>query len=197
MIRILALLLLPGVATAQGACPVAEDLSRGIRVTFDDGGTQSFRRAGEPGVVRIAGRAWDGSAYRMEVGQGLYVLTYVYLGADGMPDEASRVSYDYGMAPAELPVPAPGGRFQAVATMTDATGVFAQAISQAAGEVERREIGGCSYDVLPLGIAYDTVNAYTEGLDYLPELGIALLRWQEGSDIPRHDAAPVSIAVGK
>ena len=194
---LLPLLLLAGPALGQAACPVASDLLRGILVRYDDGSSEVFRATGAPGVVAVRGTFDDGSGYQLELGQGMHLLSYTPLLADGAPDAAARVSYDYGRAVAELPVVTPGLRFDTPVSVTDQHGPRDEAQSQVFGAEEVLAIAGCSYRAVPVMIAYDTFNDYVEALRFLPELGIALLNWQESTDQDRREIEPVAIRAGK
>lgn len=198
MTRAMVLFLLHAVpAFGQGACPVEADLDRGIRVEYDDGTTEVFRAMEAPGVVAVRGVLGDGTGYRAELGRGVHLLSYAPSAADGAPDVAGRITYDYGLAAMALPVPRPGERFDTPVIVTDAYGSRDEAQSQAYGPEEVLAIGGCSYGMVPVIIAYDTDSAYTEALRYLPELGISLLNWQENAAQPRRTIEPVTIRGGK
>lgn len=190
-------LLLAAPALAQEGCPVAADLAQGIRIDYDDGSTELFRTSGDPGIVAVLGTFEDGAGYRLELGRGVHLISFAPTLPDGSPDVAGRVAYDYGRAVEELPVPAPGGRFDTPVTATDSYGPRDEAQSQAYGEAEVLRIGGCSYDAVPVLIAYDTPNDYVEALHYLPGLGFGFLRWQEETGQPRREIAPVAIRAGK
>ena len=191
------LLLLAGPALAQPACPVASDLPRGIRVDYDDGSAEVFRATAVPGVVAVQGSFDDGAGYRLELGQGMHLLSYTPTSVDGGPDAGGRVDYDYGRAVEELPVVGPEGRFDTPVLVTDQFGRRAEAQSQAYGAEETLAIDGCSYRAVPVMIAYDTPNHYVEALRFLPELGITLMNRQESTDQPPRVIEPVAIRAGK
>ncbi|EYD75448.1 hypothetical protein Rumeso_03018 [Rubellimicrobium mesophilum DSM 19309] len=193
----LSFLLLAGPAFGQAACPVSGDLPRGIRVDYDDGTTEVFRATGAPGVVAVLGTFGDGTGYRLELGQGLHLLSYTPVSADGGVDAEARVDYDYGRTAEELPVVEAEKRFDTPVRVTDQFGLHDQAQSQAYGAEEVLAIGTCSYRAVPVMIAYDTSNDYVEALRFLPELGIALLNWQESTDQARRVIEPVAIRPGK
>lgn len=186
-----AALLLAGPAMGQTACPVADDLFRGIRVDFDGGRVETYRSAGQ-GVVLMEGREADGPGYRLNLGQGTHVLRYETPG-----DVSSVQVYDYGVGPAEMPVPVPGGRWQVEVSVTAPGRDRIEAQAQAYDQETTRQIGACSYRVVPVVIAYDTADAYMEGLDYLPELGFAYLVWSRNADGPGAEYSPVAISAGK
>ena len=191
---ILALLAGPGLlalaARADGgaACPVAADLARGIRVTYDDGLRETYR-AGAPALVEVEGRDAAGGAYRLALARGAHILAYEAGGAGA--------TYYYGRPHADLPVPEPLGAFEAGVTVTDAGGERFEPQSQAYGPLERVEIGGCRFDAIAVSVAYRpgvrAAPSATEGLTWLPALGIALFAWREAPGAPRDAATPVAI----
>ena len=139
-----------------------------------------FRPAGS-GIVRVEGLEGGALAYRMELGQGTHLLRYEAV-EDGRTVAGSTDLYDYGVAPSEMPVPAPGGRWQADVTVQSEEGTRAESQSQVFDAASPVEIGGCRYDRVPVVIAYDTEDAYLEGIDYLPALGFGYLAWSETAD---------------
>jgi hypothetical protein len=177
---------------AQNACPTAADRAAGIRVAFEDGSAEVFRSGPVLAVTIVDGTDPDGSSYRMELAQGTHLLIYENV-IDGRPDRSSRVTYDYGMPPAEMPVPAPGGRWQSAVTVTSSEGTDSEAQTHAYDLLDTIDIAGCVYDVISVLIAYDTPDAYIENLHYLPELDISYLVWSETEDKPREPVQAVWI----
>lgn len=181
---------------AQSACPTLADRATGISVSFEDGSTEVFRPGNDPAVTIVDGVDTDGFAYRMELIHGTHLLVYENV-VDGRPDPASRVSYDYGMAPSAMPVPVPGGRWKADVTATAVDGPRPEAQVQAYDVAVSVDIGGCTYDRIEVLIAYDTTDFYTESVHYLPALDIGFLVWSETVDSPRVSVLPVAIARAK
>lgn len=186
-----ALCLLACPAWAQSGCPVAADLARGITVGFADGSAELFRQAA-PGIVAVTGDSADGSRYAMQLGQGFHLLEWMPEG-----DPTGRVAYDYGMAPAALPLPQPGGSWNVPARVTDAGGVRAETQTHSYGVVNMLMIGTCAYEAIEATIAYDTADSYVESIVYLPELGLSYLQWNESADYDRDLVPAVSIRAGK
>lgn len=187
------LALLAGAAAAQEACPTASDLVRGIRFDYSDGSAEIFRPQG-PGVLRVDGLIGGNLAYRMELGQGIHLLRYEDI-SDGRSIAGSLSVYDYGMAPTEMPVPVPGQRWQADVKVIGADGTRSEAQSQAYDRADSLDIGGCTYERVPVVIAYDTEEGYLEGVDHLPELGLGFLSWSQTEDGGRVTTDPVRISV--
>ena len=180
---------------SAAACPVAEDLDVSVSVIFDDGITEVYRRSGT-GVIAVEGRVDGTVIYRMQLAQGVHLLRYEDVeGGQSVP--ASLIVYDYEGAANSLPVPRPGGRWQADVTVTRPEDRVAENQSQVYGEETTIEIGGCRYDAIPVTIAYDTPGGYLEALVYMPELGIAILDWSQTGDEDAIPVTPLSISRGK
>ena len=178
-------------AVAQQNCPTAAELTRGIRIDFIDGSTETFRSQGG-GTMVVDGREADGADYRLELAQGLHLLGYEVM-VDGRPDPTATVTYDYGMAPDALPVPVPLARHTLGVTPRDSQGTWSETQTHAYGAMESVLIGGCTYDMFSAVILYDTESFYTEGLNYLPELGLGYLLWTETTDEVRVPNAAIGI----
>lgn len=195
MLRLL-LALLATPAVAQTRCPTAADLATGIRVLFEDGSAETFRLGG-PGLVEVAGREPDGARYRLSLAHGHHLLSFQAVAEDGTPDPASLVTYDYGRPPSDLPLPEPLGRFSSDVTVTDAGGPRQEPQMQAFGPLTAVTLGGCAFDAVEAAVAYDTPEGYTEGLLWLPGLGISILTWQQPGTDARVDFPLLSIGAGK
>lgn len=178
-------------AMAQTGCPVAADLTRGITIGFADGSSEVFRQAA-PGIVMVTGTAADGTGYVMQLGQGLHLLQWA---PQGDPD--GRVSYDYGMPPAVLPLPQPGGGWSVPARVSDIGGARAETQTHSYGAAQMLMIGTCGYEMIEATIAYDTGDNYVESIVYLPDLGLSYLQWNESDDYARDLVPAVSIRSGK
>lgn len=158
---------------AQERCPAPADRGKPIAVQFQSGLVEVHRT--EDGLVWTIDAFEAGQLiYRLQVAHGTHLLNYVEL-ADGMPLEDSRVTYDYGLPIPDMPVPSPSGRWQVAVDVTDPSGVFPEGQMQAYGAVTDVTIGTCTYDMIPVLIAYDTDDYYVEQINYLPQLGIGYL----------------------
>ncbi len=155
---------------AQTDCPTRDAMERGVRLTFPDGLAEIYRDGGDS-LVTV-----DAPTYRMELGQGTHLLTYEDI-IDGVPQESSQTTYDYGMAQTELRVPAPGKRWSVPVKVTDSSGIRDEAQMQAYGDLETVTIGDCTYDMIEVVIAYDREDMYMESLHYLPEFSLTYLAW--------------------
>jgi hypothetical protein len=160
-------------AAAQDKCPGPQDRGRPIAVQFESGLVEVHRT--ENGLVwTIEAFEAGEQLYVLEVAHGTHLLSYVEM-AGGTPIDGSRVSYDYGLSVPDMPVPSPAGRWQVDVRVTDSSGVFPEGQMQAYGAITDLTIGACSYQMIPVLIAYDTDDLYVEQINYLPELGIGYL----------------------
>lgn len=130
--------------------------------------------------------------YRARVARGTHLLQAVEF-TDGtiLPD--TRVTYDYGMSPAEMPIPAPGQRWRVSVHVTDGSGTRGERQMQAYGATTEVTIGACSYDMIPVLIAYQGAGFLVEQVNYLPALGIGYLVDTRTDDDPGHPVAATAI----
>ena len=177
---------------AQTVCPTAADLTRGIKVEYADGATEIFR-AGDAGIVSVKGLNAEGQGYEMDLAHGLHLVMYQNT-ENGAPLTVSQVYYDYGIPPAELPIPIPGKRWQSGVTVTASDGERGEPQVHAYDAVVTEMIGDCSYDMISALISYETSDLYTENVHYLPALGIGYLVWNETTDQPRDPVPAVSVS---
>lgn len=182
-----------GAALAQGACPTADDLARGIRIDFADGSFETFRDPGI-GLVTVEGEDSEGYGYMMELGKGLHLVSYANM-VDGTVDFGSRLDYDYGVALQDLPEPVAGGRWASAVTVRDVSGTRSEPQNHVWSDVTVIDIGGCSYDMIEALIAYKTGDGYRESVHYLPALGIGYLYWNESDTMEAFPVEAVRISV--
>ena len=182
-------------ALAQTGCPTAADRDRGIRLDFSTGGSEVYRPAAA-GVVTVNGVDNDGGGYRFELAHGAMLLVYEDV-IDGAPDPSTRARYDYGLTPAQMPVPVPGGTWASDVTVTAGTEVYDEAQSMIWGKRQTVTIGDCAYQGFDVRISYDTASNYVENLMYLPDLGFGYLVWKESDGSPRDLLSVTSIRVAK
>lgn len=174
MIRTLALLtLLPSLAAAQSSCPTANDLARGIRVDRSGGYSEVFRAGGQ-GIVAVEGFIDRQLEYALELSDGLQLLSYTgNVGPSPVTDDA--MAYDYGVPHADLPLPTPNGRWQSAVTVTLNGETYPEPQLYAYGPLDQIMIGSCQYDMISVTIAYQNDANYIETVQYMPDLGIAVL----------------------
>jgi hypothetical protein len=180
----------PGALMAQAACPTAADLDRGIRVTFEDGGTETYRNS-SLAVVAVTGRDPDGLGFEMDLARGIHLLYWE--GTNNGQLEGAPNLYDYGLAPADLPLPVAGKGWSSDVTVTGPDGARAEPQTHRYGPLSSIAIGDCQYDMMELTISYATPDNYVEMLRWLPELGIAYLVWNEADGMDRFVAEATQI----
>jgi hypothetical protein len=187
------LLLTPLPALAQQACPTAADLDRGIRVTFADGGVETYRNAG-PGVVHVVAVETDGSGAEMDLGQGIHLLSWQAT-SSGVADPSTRQDYNYnGVAPADLPRPSPGGKgWSSPVTVTAPDGTYDEPQRHSYGPLTAVTVGQCSYQSIEVTISYATQDNYREMVRYIPDLGLGWLEWNEADGMERLPVAATAI----
>lgn len=191
----LCLLTLASPVLAQTGCPTGADLDRGIEFTFSTGSVEVYRRTAA-GVVAVNGVGPDGQIYRMELAHGAQVLLYENI-VNGVPEPGSRVVYDYGLPPAQIPEPVSGENWQAEATVTASGGSYVEAQTRTTGKPQNVVVAGCAYAGFDVLIAYATDDHYTENLRYLPALGLGYLLWKKTDGNSREVVSALAIRVAK
>jgi hypothetical protein len=157
---------------AQDACPTASDLANGI--TFDLTGTETetYRDAGN-GVVEVIYSDGEGFQTRTLLGQGAYLLEIVDL-ENGTPVPDTRTTYAHIFPPAEMPKPQPEMVWASQVTTTG-DGFGQELHDHRGGVLSTITVGTCRYDTFRLTVTYDDADNTIDTLQYLPELGFALL----------------------
>jgi hypothetical protein len=182
MIRIFALLCAIVPLSARADCPTAGDLANGIILTFPDTNAELYE-AGANGDVHVTGFENGAVIYKMELAQGLYLVvneTYV----DGKSDDNARTTYAY--AEATIP-PVPGQNWTSATTVIAGGTVSHERQVHRYGRLESQSVGGCVYDVIPVVITYQGTEPYTEGLAYVPLLGMSFLTWVQEAGAKRQE----------
>ena len=165
------------------ACPTAEDLATGIRLTQADGSVETFRRV-SPAVVEQRTRYTDGYEALNLFGQGLHLMQLADLEEDGTISNILR--FAYGVEAAEMPVPTAGGSWQVEVGVIEGFSTSREVQSQSYGAATEVTIGDCTYDAIPVTIDYlGDETDYSEEITYLPSLGFGYLtRWEEPGTAP-------------
>ena len=171
---------------AFAECPVAGDLSTGIRATMDDGTYEDFTTLGN-GLVEMLGYYDDDIEFvtRYFLAHGTYVVQAIDMEADKAIVD-SRWTYSYPVNPGELPPPEADARWSGKVGGLDSGGAFQETHSHRWGAVTTASYGDCSYDMI-LGTLFYKGDGYefSEEVHYLPELGISLLTrfFEEAEDV--------------
>lgn len=158
-------------APAWAACPVAADLATGIRLVDQNGVIETYRTL-RPHVVELIVDYGDEYSDRVSLARGVYTLDVVEE-YNGVPDFGTRSTYAYQVAPEAMPLPTPGGVWRTRARVDD---TYDDKMTASWGDPTTMTYGECTYAVIPGELVY-TGEGYsqTEGLHYLPDLGIAYL----------------------
>jgi len=186
---------LPGLTLAQTACPTAADLTRGILLEYSTGGHEVYRPVAE-GVVVVNGVDQAGRLYRLELAQGAMLLLYEDV-IDGVPDPMTRLRYDYGLPPAQMPVPVPGGGWSSDVTVDDGRRGYDEPQTVTWGKTRTVSIGSCSYQAFDITIAYETADKYLERLTYIAALGLGFLTYREAEGTEPETITATAIRVAK
>ncbi len=185
---------LPGGAIA---CPDGAEAARsGIVISYDDGSVSTYRRGGDGIVTEIT--LYDDpdvDGYVVVALHGLYVMEEYDL-IRGVPDSATHERQSFELALKALPAPAPGLSWTGAARVAiGAEPARPREVSLSVGAAERVSYGGCGYDSWPVVLRHrDADEDYVLGLDYLPSMGIAVLRSFADFGGPADSYTPLSIA---
>lgn len=159
------LLALDPLAAMAEVCAGAADLGQGIIVSYAGGGHDTFTAdPRRPGVVVLEGEIQGRSLGTVELGQG-----YVYLSATG--PEGQRVSYDYDILPADLPLPVPGGEWETVAVVSADGASSTERQTHRFGPEGTLAIGACIWPLVEVTTAYP---GNTETRYWFPDLGLSV-----------------------
>ncbi|WP_210527783.1 hypothetical protein [Rubellimicrobium arenae] len=192
------ILALAATGPARAACPAAADLAAGVVVSFANGDTTLLRRRGD-GAVEIEERHANGEApIRFRAAHGVYVFEEVALDSLGSPMPMTRMDVVFPQPPLTLPPPAPGAHWSGRTTVRQADGTMHAEIADVAfARGEPLDLGGCRYGTIDVEVHYDwgKTGGLTLRLDYLPELGAAVLRSSRTDGGPERRAVPTGLAV--
>jgi hypothetical protein len=153
---------------AWAECPTRADLERGVTISYDDGATELYQRTG-PNIVTAFYRAPDGVSTASLLAQGVYLVQTIDM-IDGAPDAGSRATYTYPLSPGEMPMPEPGGFWQADVLYFDRSEALTVLHDMTFGAETTLTIGPCRYRMVPIEVRYEGDG---EVLHYMPDLGIA------------------------
>ncbi len=193
LLSILSFVALP--AAAVQACPTSTDLSTGFTVEFDDGASEYYLALRDD-LVRME-QSFDGDITAvMDLGLGVFVLSYMDV-YDGRPDPSTRITTSYPEGIASLRVPETGARWSEVTVgLNMLDGPFEETVIVAWGSAGQLQIGGCDYTAIPGIVAYQSENTYSEGITYLPELGVGFVSWYEDGE-GRYEYGAMNIRAGR
>ncbi|MCB2129367.1 MAG: hypothetical protein KDE03_09900 [Rhodobacteraceae bacterium] len=170
---------------AAFGCPVPEDLSKGIRAEFSDGGLAEYR-ATDNDIVTVrftaAGQPDPGMIY--EAKAGLYDLSASSM-RGGKADPGQSLTYRYSTDPADLPVPKPGDAWVGTVTTEYPDGAeLTETAVYVFGRADvARKIGECSFRTVPVKASFIDAEGDWVALDliWFTDLGFAVTTGQSAS----------------
>ncbi|MBS8225855.1 hypothetical protein [Vannielia litorea] len=178
--------------TTQAACPVANDMAAGVRITLESGEAEVFRATSDVLVESLLGKA-DGAQTRFTYARGVYLLESVDVTAEGLrPD--SRATFAFPVRPEEAPLPLPGHGWGVRVVATYAGSPVAEMLGIRFGPQQEVTIGDCRLAMVPVEqrIYEDGEMVAREERHYLPDLGFSYsAAWHEEDRVDRY--TPVSI----
>jgi hypothetical protein len=171
-------LALPG--TGAIACPVADDLNKGIRFTVDGVDTEVYRRTG-PSMVEAIYKTEDGTETRSLLARGIYLVELVDL-LDGVPDPDTRTTYAFPQRADALVDPAQGQSVTYDIAINYGGDFESERQIYQFGQAFTINYGACEYEVIEIEIRYEPDDSGTvDLLHYFPALGFS---YYAGSDYP-------------
>ncbi|MGP6086897.1 hypothetical protein [Antarctobacter jejuensis] len=160
------------------ACPVADDMGKGIRFTVDGTDTEEYRRQ-SAGLIEVLYITAQGDVTRNLLGQGVYLLEYVDV-IDGTPDLSTRTTYAFPGKPEDLKVPEPGASVTYDVVVNYAGDLDKEQQIYSFGQKSLLNFGACEYEMIVAEVRYSPDETETiDYLYYLPEFGFA---YYVGSD---------------
>jgi len=169
---------------AWAECPTGKDLATGIRVTETDGTFHVYRDIGKS-IVQVDINYGDDLTSRNLLAQGNHVLQ--------LADTDNRaivpgtvVNTAYPSAAAELPIPTANLTWTIDTTVKAYGDIYAETQTHTWGDTFNLTIAECSFDAIEGELIYNS-DGYivTEGVYYIPALGIGLLYAYAGTDLER------------
>ena len=176
---------------ALQTCPVS--LGTGLRLIYADGVIETFRpHPDREAVVTVRGVQDGQTIYELELLKGAHVISNDKF-VDGDMDPENSIAYDFDRPLTEIPLPLAGQSWTVTAQVTDSGGTFSEVQNQTYNDLEDVRIGPCTYGAVEVEITYDENGTYSEGLHYLPALGISYLDWSQDGDAPPDQTEPILI----
>ena len=126
-------------------CPLAADLTTGIRVTEDTGTLNTFVAIGGS-VVQQDGATTDNYNFRNMLAQGTHLLS-LSDAENGEPIADTLISTAYSIAPNDMPRPQPSMTQTYDTTVTTSDGSYSETQTQSWGQTTTLTIGDCTYDM--------------------------------------------------
>lgn len=179
-LTLICFLLAPTFAFGQAACPTGNDLAGGIQFELEGDATETYTTLND-GVVSVIYKASDGFESRILLGKGVYLLEFAEV-VNGNVDASTRTTYSHELQPTNMPDPKPMGRWVSQAAVLESGTPFKEVHNHQFGPLTELTIGGCSYDMIPVTVYYDDDDRSIDLLEYMPELGLAILSGSSSLD---------------
>ncbi|WP_157033222.1 hypothetical protein [Loktanella sp. S4079] len=175
---VLGLLMAP--ASAWAACPNSADLNNGIQLVQSDGLVEVFRSAADD-YVQVDVVLPDGEQTQYVLARGVYLVERAAFD-DGEVDPTSRVTNEFETPAARLPLPQAGTEFRGNQRVHEIYQTYDEKVHVQWQDAVSMNFGRCSYTVIPGHVEYvNSRTSYTEGLHYLPQLGLAYVSSYQGA----------------
>ena len=164
-----------------------------MRLIYADGVIETYRpHPDREAVVTVRGVQDGQTIYELELLKGAHVISNDMF-VDGDMDPENSIGYDFDRPLTEIPLPLAGQSWTVTAQVTDSGGTFSEVQNQTYNDLEDVRIGPCTYEAVEVEITYDENDTYSEGLHYLPALGISYLDWSKDGDAPPYQTEPILI----
>ncbi len=184
-------------ATAAAAeCLDRTALARGVAVTFENGDVTIMQRRAD-GTIRLEESFASGApTIRLHAARGIYYVQEYELDVEGREAPGTRLDILFPLPLSELPEPAAG------------IGWSGQTLNRLPGGRERPEatslrfeagptlrLSGCDYETLAADLRYDwgAEGGLTLRYDYLPALGVGIVRSSQFDGETAYEKVPVAL----
>lgn len=181
--KTLALLTLLAATPALAECPIAGDLSSGIRVYDTVGGVETFLEIGNT-VVQADFRDSTGFASRVLLGKGTHVLRSGDVENGRMVNDSITIT-TYPYPNVSLPIPAPRSKWDISTSVNQYGDIIAEQQSQVWRRATTLTIGDCTLNAIRGKVTYARAGStLIEDVAYFPDLGFTLLLSFKFTDEP-------------
>lgn len=155
----------PAMAQDLQVCASAGHLMEGVVVSYENGGTDTFKRdVRDPAVVVLEAEL---AGERM----GLVRRAHGYIDLSVLGPHGESVVFDYGMLPAEMPKPESGTAWEVVATVTTPEGAATERQMFTYGTAGSLTIRDCQWEIVPVTL---TLSDHVQESYFFPAIGIAV-----------------------
>jgi hypothetical protein len=176
-------------------CPATTaDAARGIAVSYDDGSTSHTVLDPATGDTVETFRYPDGFAFRNDLVLSLISVRLVDISADGTENPQAVSTYTY--TPARPERLEPGTQWTASYRFVSATDAVEGQFLLSVWAETSVTIGGCTFRAFPVTtLGRDAEFAFLSQIDYLPDLGISLIRGYGELFADAVSVTPLTIAI--